>query len=111
VVFLGSSCSETAKNAIKQIRRQKTTGKSFLFLNFNGGFSKSFTGVFELPWLRNAQKAPLKRSKKTKKKYHGIPFSGYLPDIRRFQFVFLNRPLSSCHPNAAMFSCQLDPGW
>jgi hypothetical protein len=45
---------------------------------------KVFSGVFELPLLRNAQK----RHKKIKKiKVHGTPFSGHLPDIRRFQKI------------------------
>jgi hypothetical protein len=63
MVFLGSSCRETAKNAIKKVdgkRRQE-----FFFLNFFGFRPKVFDmdfpqkvfyGVFELPLLRNAQK-------------------------------------------------------
>jgi hypothetical protein len=48
---------------------------------FDMDFSqKVFNGVFELPLMRNAQK----RHKK-KKMYLPAPFSGHLPDIRRFQ--------------------------
>jgi hypothetical protein len=38
VVFLGSSCRETAKNAIKKIggKMENTTGKNIFFLNFFG---------------------------------------------------------------------------
>jgi hypothetical protein len=51
---------------------------------------KVFCGVFELPWLRNAQKRHKKNLKNhTKKERHlPTPFSGHLPDIRRFQFFF-----------------------
>jgi hypothetical protein len=56
VVFLGSSCRETAKNAIKENRWGKTTGKKFFFLNFfrpkvfDIYFPKKvFNGIFELP--------------------------------------------------------------
>jgi hypothetical protein len=62
MVFLGSSCRETAKNAIKN-RREKTTGKKFFFSQlfwpkaFDMDFPQIvFDGVFELPLLRNAQK-------------------------------------------------------
>ena len=34
MVFLGSSCRETAKNAIEKNRREKTTGNVFLFSTF-----------------------------------------------------------------------------
>jgi hypothetical protein len=74
VVFLGSSCRETAKNAIKKsmgIRQQK----KFFFLNFfrpkvfDMYFPKKvFNGVFELPLLRNAQKRHKKIPKKIPKK-------------------------------------------
>jgi hypothetical protein len=40
---------------------------------------KVFYGVFELSLLRNAQK-------RLKKRYLPTPFSGHLPDIRRFRF-------------------------
>jgi hypothetical protein len=36
MVFLGSSCRETAKNAIKKNRWEKTKGKKLFFLNFFG---------------------------------------------------------------------------
>ena len=35
VVFSSSSCRETAKNAIKKNRREKTKGKKFFFLSVN----------------------------------------------------------------------------
>jgi hypothetical protein len=69
MVFWGSSCRETAKNAIKTNRWENTTGKKFFFLNFFGQkfltwtFPKKVFGVFELPLLRNAQKRHGKRSK------------------------------------------------
>jgi hypothetical protein len=70
VVFLGSSCRETAKNAIKKIRWEKTKGKKFFFSQlfrpkaFDIDFpQKKIYGVFELPLLRNAQK----RHKKTER--------------------------------------------
>jgi hypothetical protein len=52
MVFLGSSCRETAKNAIKKI-----DGKIQLFRPkaFDMDFPQNvFCGVFELPLLRNA---------------------------------------------------------
>jgi hypothetical protein len=62
MVFLGSSCRETAKNAIKQISMGKDE-RIFLFSQlfrpkvFDIDFpQKVFYGVFELPLLRNAQK-------------------------------------------------------
>jgi hypothetical protein len=68
MVFLGSSCRETAKNAIKKNRWEKTTGKKFFFPQlfrpkvFDMDFpQKVFYGVFELPLLRNAQKRHGKR--------------------------------------------------
>jgi hypothetical protein len=51
MVFLGSSCRETAKNAIKKMSLGKDERK------------KVFYGVFELPLLRNAQKRHTKISK------------------------------------------------
>jgi hypothetical protein len=51
MVFLGSSCRETAKNAIKK----NSMGKDEK--NFRPKvFDIDFFGVFELPLLRNAQK-------------------------------------------------------
>jgi hypothetical protein len=58
-----------------------------------------FYGVFELPLLRNAQKR-LKKIKKLIKNKAPTPFSGHLPDIRRFQFFFLWRPLR--HPGLGL---------
>ena len=75
MVFLGSSCRETAKNAIKKIDGKRRKEKSFFFLNFFGQkfltwtFPKSFYGVFELPLLGNAQKRHKKNLKIKKKKY------------------------------------------
>jgi hypothetical protein len=62
LVLFSPSCRETAKNAIKQNRRKKTTGKSvfsqlfwqnIFYIDF---LQNVFCGVFELPVLRNAQK-------------------------------------------------------
>jgi hypothetical protein len=84
------------KTRLKKIggRREKSTGKKFfspqLFWPkvFDMDFPKKvFNGVFELPLLRNAQQCHKQTSKKRKKKRrcHGTPFSGYLPDARRSQ--------------------------
>jgi hypothetical protein len=57
-----------------------------------------FNGVFELPSLRNAQKRRYERQKKSpknlpkKERYLPTPFSGHLPDIRRFQKAFFGAP-------------------
>jgi hypothetical protein len=63
MVFLGSSCIETAKNAIKQNSMGKDERKKVFFSQlfrpkvFDIDFpQKVFSGVFELPLLRNAQK-------------------------------------------------------
>jgi hypothetical protein len=68
MVFLGSSCRETAKNAIKKNRWENTTGKRFFFSTFSAKKvfdmdfpQKVFSSVFELPLLRNAQKRHGKR--------------------------------------------------
>jgi hypothetical protein len=70
MVFLGSSCRETAKNAIKNSRKKKTKGKKLFFSQlfrpkvFDMDFpQKVFYGVFELPLLRNAQKRHTKNLK------------------------------------------------
>jgi hypothetical protein len=76
VVFLGSSCRETAKNAIeKKIEGKRRQEKSFfpqLFLpkvfDMDCFPQKVFCGVFELPLLRNAQKCHKKSQKGIKKK-------------------------------------------
>jgi hypothetical protein len=80
---LGSSCRETAKNAIKKNRWEKTKGKKFFFSQlfrpkvFDIDFpQKVFYGVFEVPLLRNAQKRH-KKSQKLKNKQKGT----YLPDL------------------------------
>ena len=67
--------------------------KKVFFLNFFGqklltwiSPKKFFCGVFELPLMRNAQKQ--------NKKVPTYPiFSGHLPDIRHFQFLFIWRRL------------------
>jgi hypothetical protein len=100
MVFLGCSCRETAKNAIKKIRWEKTKGKKFFFSQlfrpkvFDIDFpQKVFYGVAELPLLRNAQKRH-KQIKKIKKKQKGTyliywPSAGYTPVSF---FFFLNAP-------------------
>jgi hypothetical protein len=71
MVFLGSSCRETAKNAIKKIDGKRRQEKSFFFSQlfrpkvFDMDFPKKvFCGVFELPLLRNAQKRHKKITQK-----------------------------------------------
>jgi hypothetical protein len=57
MVFLGSSCRETAKNAIKDDRKKVFFPQLFRPKVFDVDFpQKVFCGVFELPLLRNAQK-------------------------------------------------------
>jgi hypothetical protein len=77
MVFLGSSCRETAKNAIKKNSMGKNERKKVFFSQlfrpkvllfrpkvFDIDFpQKVFYGVFELPLLRNAQKRHNKISK------------------------------------------------
>jgi hypothetical protein len=68
MVFLGSSCRETAKNAIKKIDGKRRQEKCFFFSTFS---AKKFFVVFlnfELPLLRNAQKRHKTKSQKLKKK-------------------------------------------
>jgi hypothetical protein len=69
MVFLSSSCRETAKNAIKESDGKKRKEKSFFSQLFRPkAFAmldfpqKVFAGVFELPLLRNAQNATKKIS-------------------------------------------------
>jgi hypothetical protein len=70
MVFLGSSCRETAKNAIKNKSmgkddRKKKKSQLFRPKVFDMDFPQNvFYGVFELPLLRNAQKRHKKNSKK-----------------------------------------------
>jgi hypothetical protein len=53
---------------------------------------KALYGVFELPLLRNAQKRHNKKvTQKKTNKYLPTSFSGYLADVRRFQYLFLTR--------------------
>jgi hypothetical protein len=79
MVFLGSSCRELAKNAIKEAdgkRRQEKVFFSQLFRPkvFDMDFpQKVFFGVFELPLLRNAQKRHKKSQKERKKKVPTYP--------------------------------------
>jgi hypothetical protein len=102
MVFLGSSCRETAKNAIKIIsmgkdERKKKNSQLFRPKVFDIDFpQKVFFGFFELPLLRNAQKRHKKISKKKNQK------GTYLPDllaicqiydIPPFHFLFSSAPL------------------
>jgi hypothetical protein len=73
MVFLGSSCRETAKNAIKTIEGKRRQETSFFSLNYfrPKAFDMKFPqkvvyGVFELPLLRNAQKCHKRNLKKKK---------------------------------------------
>jgi hypothetical protein len=85
MVFLGSSCRETAKNAIKKsMGKDERKNKSQLF----GPKVKSFYGVFELPLLRNAQK---RHKKITHKKRGGT----YLPDLSSARYTSLSFFFSS----------------
>jgi hypothetical protein len=67
MVFLGSSCRETAKNAIKKSmgkddRKEDFFPQLFRPKVFDMDFpQKVFYGVFEPPLLRNAQKRHGKR--------------------------------------------------
>jgi hypothetical protein len=72
MVFLGSSCRETAKNAIKKSMGKDGRKKVFVPQLFRPKVfdmyfpQKLFYGVFELPLLRNAQKRWVKtKGKKT----------------------------------------------
>jgi hypothetical protein len=91
-----------------EIRRGEMAGKrpfpfprlfSFLQKVFDMDFplETPFCVVFELPSLRNAQKRHKKNTHTKKRKvptylvlpiYRPTSFSGYLPDMRLFQFVF-----------------------
>jgi hypothetical protein len=99
MVFLGSSCRETAKNAIKIISMGKDERIFFFPQLFRPKVfeidspQKVFYGVFELPLLRNAQKRH-KKIKKIKKKPERYP-----PDLLaicqiypRFIFFFFGAP-------------------
>jgi hypothetical protein len=82
----------------KQFRWEKTTGKKVVFSQLFG--QKVLDWVFELPLLRNPQKRhkQISKIKLKKKRKVPTPFSGHLPDIRRFQFLFLWRPLGPSSP-------------
>jgi hypothetical protein len=60
MVFLGSSCRETAKTRLKKSMEKDErffSPRLFRPKVFDMGFpQKVFNGVFELPLLRNAQK-------------------------------------------------------
>jgi hypothetical protein len=113
MVFLGSSCRETAKNAIKKKSLGKDERKKGIFSQlfrpkvFDIDFpQKVFDGVFELPLLRNAQKRHKKNLKKNRKKQKGT----YLPDLLaicqihpRFIFFSLSAPCDA----AAFGTCQI----
>jgi hypothetical protein len=105
VVFLGSSCRETAKNAVKKKSKGKDDRKKVFFPQlfrtevFDMDFPpKVFNGVFELPLLRNAHKRHTKKSHTKKEKKKGT----YLPHLVAicqiyvaFNFYFVRRPLSA----------------
>jgi hypothetical protein len=106
VVFWGSSCRETAKNAIKTNQREKTTGKNFfsqLFRPkvFDMDFSQNVLyGVFELPLLRNTQKRQknLKNDLKKRKKGTYLP---HLVVIGQVYVAFKKKSLKPlCCPDA-----------
>jgi hypothetical protein len=97
VVFLSSSCRETAKNAIKKNDGTKCRGKKYYFSTFLEKvfdmvfFQKVFNGVFKNPLVEKRTKNAIKKSRKycfSETKYLPTSFSGYLPDIRRFQKSF-----------------------
>jgi hypothetical protein len=100
MVFLGSSCRETAKNAIKNLMGKDDRKKVFFSQLFRPKVfdmdfpQKVFNGVFELPWLRNAQKRHKKKSQKLKTKE-----GTYLPHLVAicqiyvgFNFFFFGAP-------------------
>jgi hypothetical protein len=102
MLFWGSSCRETAKNAIKQIDRKRRQEKSFFSLNFFGQKpkvfdmdfpQKGFYGVFELPLLGNAQKRHKKTTKIKKKKCTYLPYLVAICQIYVAFNFFLRRPL------------------
>jgi hypothetical protein len=102
MVFLGSSCRETAKNTIKQSRWEKGKGerKKVFFPQlfrpkvFDMDFpQKVFYGVFELPLLRNAQKRHKKKKKKKKVPSYLLHLVAICQIYIAFNFLFLRRPL------------------
>jgi hypothetical protein len=92
MAFLTSSCLMQRNGQKNSIQKKKRGGgwQDFFFPQF---FCNCFTcvffycGVFEISLLRNAQKRPQNVKFFKKKKERKVPalFSGYLPDIRRFQ--------------------------
>jgi hypothetical protein len=87
----------------------RCTSLSFWHMHF---FQKVLCGGFLLPLLRNAQKVPQKKfSNKTKTPTY-LTFSGYLPDIRRFQ-TKSSAPLatSAVLSRAPGFSGGCGPPW
>jgi hypothetical protein len=107
MVFLGSSCGETAKNVIKKKSKGKGDRKKvFVFSTFwpkvfDMDFpQKVFNGVFELPLLRNAQKRHTNYLSKIKKEKEGtmVPyFVAICQTYVAFTYFFLRRPLT-CPP-------------
>jgi hypothetical protein len=99
MVFLSSLCRETAKKRDKKIEEKKIQETSFVSLNF---FVKKFLTcispqIFFLVFLNSPCSETHKHAIKTinlliKKRNLPTSFSGYLPDIRRFQ-KNLQRPL------------------
>jgi hypothetical protein len=96
VVFSSSSsCRETAKNATKKSRREKTTGGNKIPQLF---WPKAFDmdspkkvlyGVLELPLLRNAQK---RHKKISQKKILAIILVAICQIYAAFSFVFFGAP-------------------
>jgi hypothetical protein len=99
--FWAPHAEKRPKTRLKKNRWVKTTGKKNLKL-FRPKVSdmdfpqKVFNGVFELPLLRNAQKRYKtnlqKQNQKKRERYPPTPFSGHLPDIRRFQKKHFGAP-------------------
>jgi hypothetical protein len=93
MVFLSSSCRETAKNAIKTKRREETTGEKFFFFFstfwqnlFDMDFLRKFFWCFRTPLVEKHQKHAIKKSQELNKKLDlSIPpfiYSGYLLSIQ-----------------------------
>jgi hypothetical protein len=82
------------KKSMGKDERKKKISQLFRPKVFDTDFpQKVFSGAFELPLLRNAQKRHKTPLKKKIERYVPTPFSGHLPDIRRFQFYFSSAPL------------------
>jgi hypothetical protein len=87
MVFLGSSCRETAKKSMGKDERKKVFfPQLFRPKVFDMYFpQKVFYGVFELPLLRNAQKRHKKNLKNHTKKE-----GTYLPDLSSARYTSLS---------------------